>query len=132
MSSPRVNWLPHLPAPVAHRTERAAPDRKAGGSIPSRRTSFPNPRGDRRMPVQLRFRHGLTTILTTTCTDPAEEVLWAAVTDLGSVAFFEDRLGLHTRLSKGHEPDGDRTRRIGLDHRIDEFGVRAPRLHKVL
>ena len=83
------------------------------------------------MPVPLRFRHGLTTILTTTFTDLAEEVVWAPVTDLGSLAFFEDRLGLNTRLSKGHEPDGDRTRRIGLDHRIDEFGVRAPRLHKV-
>src|SRR5579859_8046545 len=29
-------------APVAHRTERAAPDRKAGGSIPSRRTIVAN------------------------------------------------------------------------------------------
>ena len=38
ISTPRVNWSSRLPAPVAHRTERAAPDRKAGGSIPSRRT----------------------------------------------------------------------------------------------
>src|SRR5438309_6242757 len=28
-------------APVAHRTERSAPDRKAAGSIPARRTSIP-------------------------------------------------------------------------------------------
>src|SRR5438445_10253674 len=27
-------------APVAHRTERSAPDRKAAGSIPARRTKF--------------------------------------------------------------------------------------------
>jgi hypothetical protein len=27
-------------APVAHRTERAAPDRKAAGSIPAGRTTF--------------------------------------------------------------------------------------------
>src|SRR2546428_10950117 len=29
-------------APVAHRTERSAPDRKAAGSIPARRTSKPD------------------------------------------------------------------------------------------
>src|SRR5262249_11558646 len=27
MSAPRVNWLSLVPAPVAHRAERAAPDR---------------------------------------------------------------------------------------------------------
>ena len=44
-----------LPAPVAHRTERAAPDRKAGGSIPSRRTTF------RAIPERWRWQRAWTT-----------------------------------------------------------------------
>jgi hypothetical protein len=49
-TSPRIAWSVRtvdsastvLAAPVAHRIERSAPDRKAGGSIPSRRTTLPN------------------------------------------------------------------------------------------
>src|SRR3989442_6660776 len=36
-----LDWVRPI-APVAHRTERSAPDRKAAGSIPARRTSKPD------------------------------------------------------------------------------------------
>jgi hypothetical protein len=53
LAGPRIlGWLSS--APVAHRTERAAPDRKAGGSIPSGRTIRLNSKRRLRRPPEPR------------------------------------------------------------------------------